>query len=409
MTRPDQATTRKILLMVPLAALAVNAGQSVLFATMPMLGRQLMFSELQITSLVSLSALTYFFLSPFWGRYSNFAGRKRVIVLGLSGYVAGALVFNGIVEAALAGWVGGLTLYLILLPYRVLHTSVMAATHPASGAYVADVTSVSERINGMALLGGAIAFGACLGPMFIYFSRFGILVPIYISTLFCALVGLYLFWRLPDRRIGDSDERGLGRKLSYFDPRYRVFLLIGLGIYSMMSLVQQTLGFYLQDHLRWDAMQAMQGYAVSNMLASLVMMFTQLGLVRKLGLAPVVLLRLGMPVVAASYLGLALSDTFLGISVSMMLFGLGMGLAGPAYTASASVRVKPHEQGALAGLAGSIPGLGFVLGPLVGGALYGVEQSLPYITATVGIGALALYVMTMPSSSPQREAADEDV
>ena len=81
---PDKALARQILFLVPLAAMMVNMGQSVLFATLPMLGRQLQFSEVQVTALISLSALTYFLTSPYWGRYSDTVGRKKVILLGCS-------------------------------------------------------------------------------------------------------------------------------------------------------------------------------------------------------------------------------------------------------------------------------------------------------------------------------------
>jgi MFS family permease len=45
--------------------------------------------------------------------------------------------------------------------------------------------------------------------------------------------------------------------------------------------------------------------------------------------------------------------------------------------AGASVAVSPEEQGAVAGVAGSCPALGFTVGPLLGTYLYSLNGALP--------------------------------
>jgi MFS family permease len=68
----------------------------------------------------------------------------------------------------------------------------------------------------------------------------------------------------------------------------------------------------------------------------------------------------------------------------MAVLGFGMGLAGPAFMAGASLAVSSDEQGAVAGVAGSCGPLGFTIGPLLGTALYQLDGRLPYLV-TVGI------------------------
>ncbi len=398
----DRQLTRTVLFFAPLCSLLVNLGQSVLFATMPVLGRILGFHEVQITALVSLSALTFFLVSPIWGRYSDVLGRKRTMLIGLSAYSLGALLFNGIVELAFAGFLGGWVLYMLLLPYRVAHTGMMAAVHPASGAYVADVTSVQERTAGMSQLAAAVALGAILGPPLVYFSRYGILTPLYISALISLCGTLWLWLSMPDYRVPKEDENAPPVRLSYFDPRYRTFLLIGLVMYSAMSAAQQTLGFYLQDRFGFDNDQTIRNFAIANMVSSAAMMFAQLVLVRRMGWDASTLLHIGLPLACLGYFGLAAVgifyvdlDTalrFLFLCAAMLVFGLGMGLAGPGYTASASLRVGSQEQGALAGLSASIPGLGFVIGPIVGGVLYSVNSFYPYLLSGALLLALTVFV-----------------
>ncbi len=380
---------RLVLWLTPLATVAIGLGQSVLFAIMPMLGRQLGFHELQITSLVSLSALVFFLVSPFWGRHSDIIGRRRTILIGISGYTLGTVIFISIVQFGLNGLLGGLLLYSILLFYRIFHTGLMAATHPACGAFVADVTSLSDRTAGLARLAAAMALGTVLGPGLIYFSRYGLLAPLYLCVLCCAVVLLILWRWLPGRQL----VRGTGspHRLRYRDPRIRVVLLVGLCMYTALAMTQQTLGFYFQDHLQLSTVDAVRLFAFGAMVLSLATIAMQLLVVPRLGLSPALLIRFGLPTAILGYIGIAAATDFTGLCVAMFLCGIGMGLAGPGYTASASLRVAPWEQGALAGLSASIPGLGFVVGPLIGGLLYGLDLRLPYLGAALLLLPLAIY------------------
>ena len=397
---PERAVARSVLFFLPLAVLTVNLGQSVLFAIMPILGRQLGFHEVQITSLVSISALTYFLVSPAWGRFSDSVGRKIAVLIGLAGYTFGTLLFNQVVGLGLAGIVTGWSLFLLLLPYRIVHTGLMAATHPSSSAYVADVTPPQERIRGMSRMAAAVAVGAMAGPVFVYFARFGLLVPLYLTAVASLFILLLLWAKLPDYRV----RRGSGPllKLSYFDRRYRWYLLVGLVMYAMMATVQQTLGFYFQDRLQMDGVQAVRYFSLAYMLSSAATVFAQLVLVPRFEGGPISLLRVGLPMAAAGYFGLALADTFSGCCLAMSLFGLGMGLAGPGYTAGASLQVSSQEQGRLAGLSASIPGLGYVVGPLLGGLIYGLNPAAPYFLAAVLIALLTIFIVLV--MSPEREA-----
>jgi MFS family permease len=64
--------------------------------------------------------------------------------------------------------------------------------------------------------------------------------------------------------------------------------------------------------------------------------------------------------------------------LSMCILGMGMGLAGPGFMAGASLAVSSEEQGAVAGIAGACPALGFTIGPLLGTYLYSIDGALPY-------------------------------
>ena len=123
---------------------------------------------------------------------------------------------------------------------------------------------------------------------------------------------------------------------------------------------------------------------------------------QRLSVPPFTLLRLAMPLLIVAFTIMALASSQLLLSVAMMVLGFGMGLAGPAFMAGASLAVSPQEQGAVAGVAGSCGPLGFTIGPLVGGMLYQIDAALPYAVAA-GMYVLLLRVDAL-DRPPRRSA-----
>ncbi|WP_101758012.1 MFS transporter [Oceanicoccus sp. KOV_DT_Chl] len=105
------------------ALVAIGMGQTVVFAILPMLGRELGVDllivdlpalgiyfqpkELAITALTALTSLAFFLGAPYWGRRSDKTGRKPIIIVGLLGYSIGTYIFSGISYLGLAGLVSG--------------------------------------------------------------------------------------------------------------------------------------------------------------------------------------------------------------------------------------------------------------------------------------------------------------
>ena len=71
------------------AIVALGFSFSVLFAVLAPLGREVGLTEFQISTILAASSLTMFLASPRWGRLSDRVGRKRIMIIGLLGYVVG--------------------------------------------------------------------------------------------------------------------------------------------------------------------------------------------------------------------------------------------------------------------------------------------------------------------------------
>ena len=76
---PGQLTRQQLTVLI-LALMATGMGQSLVFAILAPLGREVHLRELQITSIIALSALIFGVAAPRWGRFSDRIGRKPIII-----------------------------------------------------------------------------------------------------------------------------------------------------------------------------------------------------------------------------------------------------------------------------------------------------------------------------------------
>lgn len=403
-----------------LGMMAVGMGQTVVFAVLPMLGRELKLHELvvtlpvlgwqfepremAITSLSALTALMFSIASPFWGRMSDRFGRKPIIIVGLLGYTIGTVTFNGVAHLGLAGVMAGAGFYVLLVVARIFHAAIMSATFPAASAYVVDVTELKDRTKGMGKMGAFNQIGTMVGPALAWFVSISFLAPMYIQAGVTLLMAL-MIWRYLPPTSSHKFNAGQSKRLRYLDPRFRHFVFIGFVIFSMMGVVQQTLGFYFQDTLNLDGVRAAQMFSTAMMVSSAAMLVAQFGVVQRFNGPPINLVKLGLPFSIAGYFILANAGSLPFLLLAMGLFGLGMGMAGPGYNVSATLAVEPHEQGALAGLLGSAAGMGFVVGPVFGGFLYRLNPHYPYWCAALVLMLITVYVWKL-SASLKASSAD---
>ena len=128
------------------------------------------------------------------------------------------------------------------------------------------------------------------------------------------------------------------------------------------------------------------------MCSSVAMIAAQLLVVQRTSLSCSMLIRFGLPFCALGYAVIAYMASQLGLLVGMAMFGFGVGLVMPGFSAAASYTVHSREQGNLSGLIGSIAGIGFVIGPIMGGTIYNLHLSGPCILAAISLSFLSVYV-----------------
>src|SRR5262245_17824814 len=132
---------RRIYLLLCGSLAAQALGQSAMFAVLPTIGREVGLEEIQVGAIIAASSIVFFIAGPLWGRASDRFGRRRVFITGQFGYVLGGTLFAACFWFALEGWLTPLIAWFAMIGARMTQATLMSASAPAAGAYVADITS----------------------------------------------------------------------------------------------------------------------------------------------------------------------------------------------------------------------------------------------------------------------------
>ena len=378
-------------LLIP-TVIFVSMGQSVYWQTMPLIGRELGFSVKLITSLISFSALMFLIFTPYWGRLSDKKGRKFVLLIGLVGYIASTLLFCWIAYLGLIGYFTFTALIFFLLVARVINSALGAGMRPATGATVADVTTEENRSAGMGQFGAANNVGTILGPVLVSFIAFliantaifpaslepyGRLIPLLFMSFLMMMALVFVYFYLPESLVKqEANSSGQGFN---FDKSNLMLISTGVLIFSSFAIIQSISAFYLQDTFSLSILATQQSLGIALGFMALTSIVAQLTIVQKIKIPPIKLVQWSTPFFILGTLVAVYADNFNIYVLGMSIIGLGMGLGTPGYTAAASLNADSESQGAAVGLAMVAPGLGFSIGPILGGFLYESSPSLPFL------------------------------
>ncbi len=387
-----------ILFVVSLIAAAGNMGlQSVL----PAIGRQFELSDTLVAGAFAISALLWTFASPVWARLSDRLGRKKVILIGLSGFVVSMSSFGLAATSGLEGWLAGGAAFSLMAVARAVYGVFGSAAPIASQAYVADRTSPDERTQAMSLLASAQGLGTVIGPVLsplFILPIVGLAGPMYAFALMGAVVLAVVWIKLPSGDVvrspspsGRQDDVGKGL---WKDPRVRDFLIYGLFVTGAQAVNISVLGFHIIDEMAQTGTgltQAQPFIAVAMFAGAAATLMVQWGLIPLLKLQPGPLMRWGAALALVGNLISIVAPGYYGVVVGYAIVSMGVGFARPGFTAGSSLAVGSHEQGAVAGLMMSLAGLSFLGPPVIGVALYELSEPAPFVANAVLLAA-ALWV-----------------
>ncbi|MGO1506895.1 transporter, putative [Microbacterium esteraromaticum] len=389
------------------AVLLVYLGQMTLNPIIAPLSREVGLAEWQVGVTISSAALMLVLTSQFWGRRSQSWGRKPVLVAAFALATVTMILFALVAWAGMTGLVTGVALFVLFVLFRGIgFGAAIAAVPPTAQAYIADVTTdETARVKGMAGVGAvqgiAMVGGSVIGGLL---SAFGLLTPL-IAVPVLLVAGLVLITvRL--RREQRHELIAEPARVRPFDPRVWPFLLAGFGMFTALGFIQVITGFIVQDRLGLDAQTTGLVTGGALLAAGVGMILAQAVIVPRSGWTPPTLLRVGGTIALAGFLLLIMDAGPVPLFSSILIIGLGLGIAMPGYTAGPTLLVNREEQGGLAGLISATTGLTFVIAPTAGTALYGTWALLPIIVGAAIMAIIVLFVFLHPRF--RRMPADPD-
>lgn len=391
-----QEERRRAFLILFVSLMCMGAGQSVMFAILPSLARQLGLSEFEASLPFVSSATIWVFSSGFWGARSDHWGRKPVILLGLTAFGVSFASFAVVASLGISRVLAVAIAYPLMIAARSLYGMFGSGAAPAAQAYVADRTTRAERTQGVATIGAAFGLGTTIGPgIGSALVVFGLFAPFYFTAAVAIASAGAIWYFLPERTL-PRVRLEHKQMLRWHDRRIWPFVIFGLGISTAGAVPIQTVGYLFIDVLHFSPAEAPQYTGIGLVASSLAALFAQLVIVQRFNLSARALIRWGTLIGLASFVLFAIGHQFGPLVMALIISGLGFGMVRPGYSAAASLAVDPDEQGAIAGITGATSGAGFIFGPMIATGLYKISPAAPYIFGAVMMAALYAYALLSP-------------
>lgn len=376
----------RILALLFAVLFLVMMGFSILFPVEPYYIQLFGATSATMGWLMASFSLAQFIFSPLWGRLSDRVGRKPVMMIGLAGYAISMALF------ALAQSIPHLFLA------RSLAGVLSSATLPTAMAVIADSTEAEDRAKGMGILGAAFGLGAIFGP-FIggVLGDISIRLPFFVTAGLSLVTLAFVFKVLPESL--KPEQRNTVRKrvsrLKAFQFDTSTLYIIALLVTFSLAGLETAFPFFVYDRLGLTQRSVGYVFAVMGISGSIV----QGGLVGPLKqrVGEVRMIVIGLLISATALALIAMSQTTVAATASLALFAAGHGLIRPANASLVTQRTQVG-QGLAIGVYDSMDALGRVFGPVVGGTVYLINGSLPFLGGAIinTIACILFFTIAMP-------------
>ena len=361
----------------------------------------------------SLYSILQFICAPLWGAYSDRVGRRKVLLITISGLALSYIL-----------WFFAASFWVLVLA-RVLG-GAMGGNLSVATAAVADTTTRAKRSSGLAIIGIAFGLGFIVGPaiggVFALIDlteiapslkAFGVnpfSVPALVSLTLTVVNLAWVYRRfketLPESKRGQakSERRGLAvfRIFQCPEPATRHTNFVYLIYMLAFSGMEFTLTFLAVERFVFSPAQNGGMFVFIGFILVLV----QGGIVRRLA-TPVGEKRLALAGLAcgvAAFLALAMAMQLGLFFGALALMAFSIGLASPTLSALVSLYSNESDQGANLGIFRSAGSLARAIGPLVAAFVYFVYGSKSAYLFGAVVVILPL-VMALKLPKPEKAAS----
>lgn len=392
-------------LLLVLVIVFINfAGFSLIIPLLPFYGKELGASPLQVTMLFAAYSFGGIFGEIYWGRASDRAGRKRILVATTACAALSYILFAFVTD------------YWLALAIRVF-SGFFTGTMGVCSSYIADVTKPEQRARSMGLLGAALNLGFVIGPALGGLladpsqGLAGFRLPILTSAVIAGLAALWSIFVLPetnrDGRLRPAPHWGEAfRFVGGHALLLRLFAIafIGIGTFASMEAI---FGLWTEKNFGWSAHEVGLTFiavGATGFAAQLILIGPA---TKRFGEGRVIVG--GLVLLAAS---MALQPIFRDPLASIILMSTlmaGHSIAFPSAGALISRTTPGVSQGSVNGLLMASNALSRIMVPPAVGLVYGaIGADVPYYLCAilVGLGILcAVQVITIRDAQMKTKEA----
>lgn len=350
--------------------------------------------------LLQSTFIVQFLVSPKWGRMADRTGRKRVFI-GCQWLSALAMLLYG-----------ASTSLVLLFASRIIAgfgaanvstAQAIAASQAEEGRKKIVLGWMSAALSGGMILGPAIGGlgAAALGHSAVGYLGAGI-----------SFAGGFLVWLfVPNDTHRDSVQREQSRRffdLSFLNryPEVRpIFWIAVIASFALATLegtfgrlIHQILGMGQAEFGILFSFEAVIGVLMSAYgLTILSKRICETSLLR----AGYLFQGIGLGLNPLAGLLSSIAPGLFWLFVASTLYAIGAGVVNPMLASLASNAVPDESQGELFGTMQSARTIGFIIGPILGGALFDIWAPAPYIIATTVCIGVAIFLPAICKCHPR--------
>jgi len=257
----------------------------------------------------------------------------------------------------------------------------------------ARLTSGQQRVEAYGLSRVGLNVGWMSGPAigaFLAKTPYSLLFLLAAIVSSTSLVMIFFLVRgVGDTRSGISTRRTMTALLGALANRtFLVFCGAWLLMTLLTSQLVSTISVYTTEVTGISKFQLGWLYTVNGLIC-IVFQMPMAALLKRLRLPAVMVM--GALIYACGYLSFAWQAGFAGLIASVVVITVGEIIVNPSATAMSSLLSKPENLARNMGFFGLVRGVGFAVGPLVGGVLFDVYRGQPIrlwtVLASFGVAA----------------------
>lgn len=362
----------------------VFLGVGLVIPVIPPLKEAMNFSGATMGMMISIFAIAQLISSPITGILSDKVGRKKMIATGMIIFSLSELLFG------LAQTKNGFFFS------RGLGGVAAALVMPSVTAYVADMTTISERPKAMGLVSAAISGGFIIGPgIGGFIAHFGIRAPFFAASLvaFLGFIVSLIVLKEPEKQTIEAVTLPKNSILSIlrnplFSSLFIIILISSFGLQAFESIYSIMASVNFNFSINEIAMVI----TISGSIALICQIFFFDWIVSHL--TEMGLIQLSFFVSGLFIAIIAFTDSHLVVILSTFVVFLSFDLFRPAVTTYLSKHAG-DQQGTINGLNSTFTSFGNIIGPMAAGSLFDMNHFYPYYVSAailIGTGFLSLFL-----------------